>query len=132
MNISTSILTWFDIAKRDLPFRNNKNPYNIWVSEIMLQQTKVETVIPYYNNWIKKYPDIVSVAKAPESNLLKTWEGLGYYARCRNFHKAAKIVCKDYDSISLALGISLEVYQLSVIILQELFFLSHLISHLLL
>ena len=98
MNISTSILTWFDIAKRDLPFRNNKNPYNIWVSEIMLQQTKVETVIPYYNNWIKKYPDIVSVAKAPESNLLKTWEGLGYYARCRNFHKAAKIVCKDYDS----------------------------------
>ena len=63
MNISTSILTWFDIAKRDLPFRNNKNPYNIWVSEIMLQQTKVETVIPYYNNWIKKYPDIVSVSR---------------------------------------------------------------------
>ena len=98
MNISTSILTWFDIAKRDLPFRNNKNPYNIWVSEIMLQQTKVETVIPYYNNWIKNYPDIVSVSKASESDLLKTWEGLGYYARCRNFHKAAKIVCKDYDS----------------------------------
>ncbi|MEC7850340.1 MAG: A/G-specific adenine glycosylase, partial [Candidatus Neomarinimicrobiota bacterium] len=98
MNISTSILTWFDIAKRDLPFRNNKNPYNIWVSEIMLQQTKVETVIPYYNNWIKKYPDIVSVSKASESDLLKAWEGLGYYARCRNFHKAAKIVCKDYDS----------------------------------
>jgi A/G-specific adenine glycosylase len=65
----------------------------------MLQQTKVETVIPYYNNWIKKFPDIESVSKASESDLLKTWEGLGYYARCRNFHEAAKIVCKKYNSI---------------------------------
>ena len=99
MKISRSILTWFDISKRDLPFRKNKDPYNIWVSEIMLQQTKVETVIPYYNNWIKKFPDIESVSKASESDLLKTWEGLGYYARCRNFHEAAKIVCKKYNSI---------------------------------
>ena len=65
----------------------------------MLQQTKVKTVIPYYNNWIKKFPDIESVSKASESDLLKTWEGLGYYARCRNFHEAAKIVCKKYNSI---------------------------------
>ena len=99
MKISRSILTWFDISKRDLPFRKNKDPYNIWVSEIMLQQTKVETVIPYYNNWIKKFPDIESVSKASESDLLKTWEGLVYYARCRNFHEAAKIVCKKYNSI---------------------------------
>ena len=99
MKISRSILTWFDISKRDLPFRKNKDPYNIWVSEIMLQQTKVETVIPYYNNWIKKFPDIESVSKASESDLLKAWEGLGYYARCRNFHEAAKIVCKKYNSI---------------------------------
>ena len=99
MKISRSILTWFDISKRDLPFRKNKDPYNIWVSEIMLQQTKVKTVIPYYNNWIKKFPDIESVAKASESDLLKAWEGLGYYARCRNFHEAAKIVCKKYNSI---------------------------------
>ena len=98
MRVSTSILNWFDKTKRDLPFRKNKNPYNVWVSEIMLQQTKVETVIPYYNNWIKKYPDIISVSKAKETDLLKSWEGLGYYARCRNFHKSAKIICKDYNS----------------------------------
>ena len=98
MKISTSILNWFDIVKRDLPFRKNKNPYNIWVSEIMLQQTKVETVIPYYNNWIKKFPDVMSVAKAEEDVLLKSWEGLGYYARCRNFHKAAKILCENFNS----------------------------------
>ena len=99
MKISRSILTWFDISKRDLPFRKNKDPYNIWVSEIMLQQTKVKTVIPYYNNCIKKFPDIESVANTSESDLLKAWEGLGYYARCRNFHEAAKIVCKKYNSI---------------------------------
>ena len=98
MRVSTSILNWFDKTKRDLPFRKNKNPYNVWISEIMLQQTKVETVIPYYNNCIKKFPDIISVSKSKESDLLKSWEGLGYYARCRNFHKAAKIICKDYNS----------------------------------
>jgi len=98
MKVSISILAWFDISKRDLPFRKNKNPYNIWVSEIMLQQTKVETAMPYYNNWIKKFPDITSVSKAKETDLLKSWEGLGYYARCRNFYKAAKIICNDYNS----------------------------------
>ena len=132
MNISTSILTWFDIAKRDLPFRNNKNPYNIWVSEIMLQQTKVETVIPYYNNWIKKYPDIVSVSKASESDLLKTWEGLGTTRDVETFTKQQKLFVRIMNLLSLVLGISLEVYQAWVIILQGLFFLSHLISHLLL
>tara|TARA_Y100001970_G_C14217463_1_gene850547 strand:- start:1520 stop:2572 length:1053 start_codon:yes stop_codon:yes gene_type:complete len=98
MKVSTSILTWFDIVKRDLPFRKNKNPYNVWVSEIMLQQTKIDTVLPYYNNWIKKFPDIIAVSKAKETDLLKSWEGLGYYARCRNFHKAAKIIINNYNS----------------------------------
>ena len=65
----------------------------------MLQQTRVETVVPYYNAWIKKFPNIESVSKAPEKDILKSWEGLGYYARCRNFHKAAKIVYKKYNSI---------------------------------
>ena len=64
----------------------------------MLQQTKVETVIPYYHKWIKTYPDIVSVSESNESSLLKSWEGLGYYSRCRNFHKAAKIVCEKYNA----------------------------------
>ena len=98
MEISSSLLSWFDLEKRDLPFRKNRNPYRIWVSEIMLQQTKVETVIPYYNNWIKSYPNIISVYESNESALLKAWEGLGYYSRCRNFHKAAKIVCEKYNA----------------------------------
>ena len=98
MEISASLLSWFDLDKRELPFRKNRNPYRIWVSEIMLQQTKVETVIPYYNKWIKTYPNIVSVYESNESSLLKSWEGLGYYSRCRNFHKAAKIVCEKYDA----------------------------------
>ena len=98
MEISSSLLSWFDLEKRDLSFRKNRNPYRVWVSEIMLQQTKVETVIPYYQKWIKSYPNIVSVYEASESSLLKSWEGLGYYSRCRNFHKAAKIVCEQYNA----------------------------------
>ena len=99
MEISSSLLSWFDLDKRDLPFRNNRNPYRIWVSEIMLQQTKVETVIPFYNNWIKSYPSIISVYESNESSLLKSWEGLGYYSRCRNFYKAVKIVCEKYNGV---------------------------------
>ena len=72
MKVSISILNWFDKTKRDLPFRKNKNPYNVWVSEIMLQQTKVETVIPYYNNWIKKFPDIISVSRAKETVFIQS------------------------------------------------------------
>ena len=98
MEISSSLLSWFDLEKRDLPFRKNRNPYRVWVSEIMLQQTKVDTVIPYYNNWIKNYPNIISVYESSEPSLLKSWEGLGYYSRCRNFHKAAKIVCEKYNT----------------------------------
>ena len=98
MEISSPLLSWFDLEKRDLPFRKKRNPYRIWVSEIMLQQTKVDTVIPYYHKWIKNYPNIVSVSESNESSLLKSWEGLGYYSRCRNFHKAAKIVCEQYNA----------------------------------
>jgi len=98
VEISSSLLSWFNLEKRDLPFRKNRNPYRIWVSEIMLQQTKVETVIPYYHKWIRTYPDILSVYNSNESSLLKSWEGLGYYSRCRNFHKAAKIVCEKYNA----------------------------------
>ena len=96
--LSIPLLDWFDINKRALPFRINNNPYSIWISEVMLQQTKVDTVIPYYNAWMKKFPNIKSVAEASEENVLKFWEGLGYYSRCRNFHKAAKIIIKDFNS----------------------------------
>lgn len=95
--LETSILKWFKFEKRDLPFRGTKDPYKIWLSEVMLQQTKVVSAIPYYNKWIKKYPTLFSVSQENINNLLKLWEGLGYYSRCRNFHQAAKIVCKKYD-----------------------------------
>ena len=98
MQLSVSLLDWFDKNKRELPFRENRSPYIIWISEVMLQQTKVDTVIPYFNSWIKKFPNINFVAKASEESILKSWEGLGYYSRCRNFHMAAKIIVNDYGS----------------------------------
>ena len=96
--LSTLLLEWFDLNKRGLPFRKNNKPYDVWVSEIMLQQTKVDTVIPYYNAWMKKFPNIESVSEASEESILKSWEGLGYYSRSRNFHKAAKIIIKNFNS----------------------------------
>ena len=81
-----------------MPWRSTNDPYKIWLSEIMLQQTQVKTVIPYYNKWIKKYPTLESVAKSNIDDLLKIWEGLGYYSRCRNFHKASIKVFEDYNS----------------------------------
>lgn len=105
-NISDSILSWYYEHKRILPWRETDDPYKIWLSEVMLQQTQVKTVIPYYNQWIDRLPNIECVALSNLSNLLKLWEGLGYYSRCRNFYKACKIVCNNYhgkipDNISL-------------------------------
>ena len=110
MTLSEALLKWFDISKRKLPFRDINNPYKIWVSEIMLQQTKVNTMIPYYNNWITKFPNISSVAKSTQDEVLKYWEGLGYYSRCRNFYNAAKIVC-DTKSDRIAAIIKLKAFR---------------------
>jgi len=88
------LLTWYKKNKRKLPWRKTKNPYHIWVSEIMLQQTQVETVIPYFNRFIDKYPTIHTLAEAPEEEVLKMWEGLGYYSRARNLHTAVKEVVR--------------------------------------
>lgn len=93
------LLTWYKKNKRKLPWRKTKNPYHIWVSEIMLQQTQVETVIPYFNRFIDKYPTIHTLAEAPEEEVLKMWEGLGYYSRARNLHTAVKEVVRKYDGI---------------------------------
>ncbi len=93
--ISIKLLAWYDKAKRDLPWRNIKDPYGIWVSEIMLQQTQVKTVIPYYQRWMKALPTIRKLANSSERKVLKLWEGLGYYSRARNLKKAAQIVNKD-------------------------------------
>ncbi|SUU80172.1 A/G-specific adenine glycosylase [Alloiococcus otitis] len=84
-----TLLAWYDQEKRDLPWRQTKDPYKIWVSEIMLQQTQVATVIPYYEKFIQTYPDIKSLAESNEDDLLRLWQGLGYYSRARNMRQAA-------------------------------------------
>lgn len=91
------LLEWFDENKRDLPWRKNRNPYEIWISEIMLQQTRVEAVLGYYRRFLEKLPDVKSLAECPEDELLKLWEGLGYYSRARNLKKGALQVMEDYE-----------------------------------
>ncbi|MFZ2665892.1 MAG: A/G-specific adenine glycosylase, partial [Trichococcus flocculiformis] len=91
-----ALLDWYDKEKRDLPWRRTSDPYSIWVSEIMLQQTRVDTVIPYYHNFLDKFPDIAALAAAPEDAILKAWEGLGYYSRVKNMQKAAQQIVADY------------------------------------
>jgi A/G-specific adenine glycosylase len=95
--IVDDLLIWFEKNKRDLPWRNTPTPYYVWVSEIMLQQTKVKTVIAYFERFIYALPDISALAQAPEEQLLKLWEGLGYYTRVRNLQKAAIIVVEKYQ-----------------------------------
>ena len=89
---STELLNWYMQNKRDLPWRRHRNPYYIWVSEIMLQQTRVETVKPYFERFITRFPTLTDLAEAPEEDVLKLWEGLGYYSRARNLQAAAKQV----------------------------------------
>jgi A/G-specific adenine glycosylase len=83
------LLAFFDTRARDLPWRRTGDPYAIWVSEIMLQQTRVETVIPYFERWMERFPDVTALAEADEGEVLKAWEGLGFYRRARNLHRAA-------------------------------------------
>ena len=92
------ILKWFNIHQRKLPWRETENPYFIWIAEVMLQQTQVKKVLPYYEKFIIKFPDIHKLSQAHLNDILKTWEGLGYYARAQNLHKAAKVVVQDLNS----------------------------------
>lgn len=94
---SQAMLAWFAYAKRDLAFRATKDPYCIWISEIMAQQTQIDTLLPYYQRFIKMFPNVTTLAQAPEHQVLKLWEGLGYYSRAKNLHKAAKVICDDYN-----------------------------------
>ncbi|SDQ33531.1 A/G-specific adenine glycosylase [Streptococcus equinus] len=94
-----TLLNWYDNEKRDLPWRRTKNPYFIWISEIMLQQTQVVTVIPYYERFLDWFPTIEDLANAPEEKLLKAWEGLGYYSRVRNMQKAAQEIMEKFDGV---------------------------------
>ncbi len=91
-NFGIQLLKWYDENKRDLPWRQTKNPYTVWLSEIILQQTRVDQGIPYFLRFVEQYPNVVALAKAHEDEVLKLWQGLGYYARARNMLKAAKIV----------------------------------------
>ncbi|MGA8944039.1 MAG: A/G-specific adenine glycosylase [Thermoactinomyces sp.] len=88
--IQSELLAWYSKNKRDLPWRQSKDPYKIWVSEIMLQQTRVDSVIPYFQRFISLFPSIEDLASAPEEQVIKAWEGLGYYSRAKNLHAAAK------------------------------------------
>ena len=112
-NISPALLNWFYENQRVLPFRTDPSPYHVWLSEIMLQQTRVSAALPYYERFLAALPDIPALAACEEEKLNKLWEGLGYYSRVRNLQKAARIVCEqyggelpaDYDAIRALPGI---------------------------
>ena len=97
--ITAPLLTWFAEHARDLPWRIRPTAYRVWVSEIMLQQTRVEAVKPFYARFMEALPDVTDLAACPEDRLLKLWEGLGYYSRVRNMQKAARMICEQYDGV---------------------------------
>ncbi len=96
-NFTQAILDWYDAGHRDLPWRHTRDAYRIWVSEIMLQQTRAETVVSYYDRFLQRYPDVQALAAAPQEELLKQWEGLGYYSRARSLQKAAQVIVDEFD-----------------------------------
>ncbi|MFC1748075.1 A/G-specific adenine glycosylase [Pseudomonadota bacterium] len=97
-SFSTRLLNWFDKhGRKDLPWQQGINPYRVWVSEIMLQQTQVSTVIPYFERFMEQFPDVVALADANQDEVLHLWTGLGYYARARNLHNAAQVIRDDYS-----------------------------------
>ncbi len=115
VELQRSLRQWYQQQGRELPWRNTRDPYAIWVSEIMLQQTQVKTVVPYYERWLSRFADIAELASADQQEVLKLWQGLGYYARARNLHRAAQVVVthhggifpKDLDAVLALPGIGL-------------------------
>ena len=97
--VTFALLSWYDRCARDLPWRGVHDAYRTWVSEVMLQQTRVETVLSYYNSFLARFPSLSSLADAPESDVLKAWEGLGYYSRARNLWKGAHQVKEEYGGL---------------------------------
>ena len=95
--VAPALLAWYDANARVLPWRENKDPYRIWISEIMLQQTRVEAVKPYYERFLSAFPNVTALAQSPVERVLKLWEGLGYYSRARNLHKAANQILQEYS-----------------------------------
>ncbi|WP_044401841.1 A/G-specific adenine glycosylase [Lacinutrix sp. Hel_I_90] len=99
MNVSKKLISWYSVNKRNLPWRNTTNPYYIWLSEIILQQTQVAQGLPYYDAFITNYPTVFDLAKAEESQVLKLWQGLGYYSRARNLHASAKYIVSELNGM---------------------------------
>ncbi|MEM6428044.1 MAG: A/G-specific adenine glycosylase [Deinococcota bacterium] len=98
-DLSHNLLSWFDRQQRELPWRGLRTPYRVWISEVMLQQTQVATVIPYFERWQRAFPDVHRLAAAPLDDVLKLWEGLGYYRRARLLHTCAKVICEEHGGI---------------------------------
>jgi A/G-specific adenine glycosylase len=99
IRIADALLDWFSRHQRDLPWRRTYSPYHVWISEIMLQQTQMNRAVEYFNRWIARFPDVKSLAEASQDEVLKLWEGLGYYSRARNLHKTARIVTNEHGGV---------------------------------
>lgn len=99
LDLRRSLLEWYERSGRDLPWRDCGDPYQIWISEIMLQQTQVKTATPYYHRWLEAFPTVEALASADLQQVLKLWQGLGYYARARNLHRAARIIVERHDGV---------------------------------
>src|SRR5579883_1259331 len=99
MQLRDTLCHWFDASQRDLPWRHTRDPYAIWVSEVMLQQTQVTTVMPYWRRFLSQFPTLASLAVAPLDDVLKAWAGLGYYSRARNLKRAAECVMSEHDGM---------------------------------
>ena len=95
--IGRALLTWYAKHRRELPWRKGQDPYAVWVSEMMLQQTQVSTVIPYFQSWMRRFPNVTALAEAEESDVLHAWQGLGYYSRARNLRRAAQEMLRVHD-----------------------------------
>ena len=93
------LLQWYQMNKREMPWRKDKDPYHVWISEIMLQQTRIEAVKKYYYRFMRELPTVETLANVPEEELLKLWEGLGYYSRAKNLKKAAQIIVEKYQGV---------------------------------
>src|SRR6201998_3386945 len=109
--LQQALLSWYRKHRRDLPWRRTRDPYAIWISEIMLQQTRVAAAIPYFERFLARFPDVQTLARASEAEALSLWGGLGYYSRARNLHRAAREVAargrfpRDYESLRALPGI---------------------------
>ena len=97
VNFSQTVIRWYSRNKRDLPWRHTKDPYKIWLSEIILQQTRVQQGLPYYEKFEKQFPTVHHLARAKEDVVMKAWQGLGYYSRARNLHHTAKFISKELN-----------------------------------